>query len=164
LIISKIRHSEVGFTYKVKWAMPSHATFNIKPIKEFIRKHTVPGPILDLFPLPYEFDALEFIKNLPSNSQINVRYDPIYSERQQNEMYSIKGTNYKSHPEYFMALEEEIFRITKPNAIVLKFMWNSKRIPGFENIDGLLVPHGGQHNDTICTAWRKVQNDLGAFL
>ncbi len=140
--------------------MPNHRTFNIKPIKEFIRKNTIAGKELDLFPYPYKEDALQMIKKVPDNSIWLVKYDPIYSRRQQNEMYKIKGTNYKSHPEYFADLETEIFRVVCPNGRVLKFGWNSKRIPGFEMIDGLLVAHGGQHNDTICTAWQKIQGVL----
>ncbi|UVF62332.1 adenine-specific DNA methylase [Nitrososphaeria virus YSH_462411] len=152
--------ADTGLEFPVKWAMPSHETFNIIPIRSFIKKHCVGHKTIDLFPHPYSEDALSFLKFIPSNSIEYLLYDPIYSDRQQDEMYTIKGTNYKTHPEYFKKIEEELFRTVKSGGIVLKFMWNGKRIPGFEKFDGLIVEHGGQHNATICTAHRKIQSTL----
>lgn len=155
-----MRHSESDVIFDEKWAMPSKNTFSIKPIKQFIRKNSVPGKILDPFPYPFQRDALELLKETPSESISVLYYDPVYSLRQRNEIYKIKGTDYQSHPEYFNDIEKEIFRVLKPLGRVLKFGWNSKRLPGFRLIDGLNVTHGGQHNDTICTAWEKVQGVL----
>jgi len=151
---------ESGLEFPVKWAMPNHETFNIKPIKEFIRKHRIVGRSLDLFPHPFVRDCLEVMKEIKDETIHLAYYDPIYSDRQQNEMYSIKGTNYKSHPEYFQKVEEELMRVIVPNGRVLKFMWNGKRLPGFKKYAGLVVEHGGQHNATICTAHQKIQERL----
>ena len=153
---------ETGLEFSVKWAMPDHETFNIKPIRGFIKKHTIAGKKLDLFPHPFVKDCLEVMKGIEDESIWFALYDPIYTDRQQDEIktYSIKGTNYKSHPEYFQKVEEELMRIIAPKGRVLKFMFNGKRIPGFEKYDGLIVEHGGQHNATICTAHQKVQGKL----
>ncbi len=149
--------------YERIWAMPNKRTFSIKPIKFFIAKHTPKNEFftkVDLFPYPYKRDSLERINEIEDESVDFLLYDPIYSRRQQMEMYTIKGTNYKDHPTYFKVLEREIFRVMKHEGIVLKFGWNSKSLPGFEVIDGRLIPHGGQHNDTICTAYIKRQVTL----
>ena len=159
---------DTGIKFPVKWAMPSHETFNIIPIKKFIKmnyalandKQFEEIPILDLFPHPYQRDALETLKLISDNSQKFILYDPIYSDRQHDEMYSIKGTNYKSHPKYFQKLELELMRIAAVGCIVLKFGWNGKRIPGFKKFTGLVVEHGGQHNATICTGHKKNQMTL----
>jgi hypothetical protein len=146
--------------YRRIWAMPNKNTFSIKPIKRFIQKHTIAGKSLDPFPFPFRKDALELLKETPSNSIHLLFYDPVYSRRQRHEIYKIKGTDYKTHPEYFNDVETEIFRVMVNRGRVLKFGWNSKPLPGFEAIDGIIVPHGGQHNDTICTAFEKVQGVL----
>ena len=56
--------------------------------------------------------------------------------------------------------KKEIGRITKIDGIVVSCGWNSGGIGkkyGFEMLEVLLVPHGGQHNDTIVTVEKKVQ-------
>jgi len=41
--------------------MPSHLTFSIKPIKEFIHKN-LGTDYIDPFPYPYKQDAIEYLK------------------------------------------------------------------------------------------------------
>jgi len=56
-------------------------------------------------------------------------------------------------------LKKEIARIIKNDGIVISFAWNSNGIgktKGFEIIEILMVSHGGNHNDTICTVERKI--------
>ena len=149
--------------------MPNKNTFSIKPIAQFIKKHTTPNiTIIDPFPDPFKTDALIYLKSLPDNHADLILYDPIYSRRQRNEIYILKnrgeGKDYQSHPKYFKSIEDQFFRICKDNGKVLKFMWNTKSISGFSPIDGIIVPHGGLHNDTICTAFIKIQQQLGAWL
>lgn len=60
---------------------------------------------------------------------------------------------------FWKNLKSEIKRITKKDGIVISFAWNSNGIGktyGFEIIEILLVPHGGNHNDTICVVERKL--------
>lgn len=155
--------SETQLEYPAKWAMPNKNTFSIKPIRNFIKKHDPNiGEQFDLFPFTDEDpkDCLQIMKEIPTGSITFATYDPIFSKRQRYEMYSIKGTDYQTHPEYFQAVDRELLRIMKPFGIVLKFMFNGKRIPGFQKFDGLIVDHGGQHNATICTAHRKIQERL----
>ena len=50
---------------------------------------------------------------------------------------------------------DEISRITKSGGVALCFGWNSAGVGktrGFDQIEILLVAHGGSKNDTICSA------------
>lgn len=60
---------------------------------------------------------------------------------------------------FWSNMKKEISRIVKPDGYVLCFGWNSQGIGktrGFIMEEILLVAHGGNHNDTICTAERKL--------
>ena len=157
-----------------KWAMPSHETFSIKPIKEFIFHHIVNRKIIvdpfarhskigtitnDLNPkceTDYNLDGLDFLKVFVDNSVDCVLYDPPYSPRQLKECYDNIGkslTFQQTSSRYWAELKDEISRIIKPGGLVLTFGWNSGGIGktrGFERTDILLVAHGGMHHDTIC--------------
>ena len=139
--------------------MPSHKTFNIKPIRDFIR-HWSFGKTLDIFPLEGRVDALDVMRGVEAGSIDTVLYDPVYSQRQQDEMYAGWGKNYQNHAYYFRDVEREIMRIVRVGGRCLKFMWNSKSLPGFDAVGGILVAHGGQHHDTICTAFERRQTTL----
>lgn len=86
-----------------------------------------------------------------------VLYDPPYSPRQVKECYDNIGrsiTQNDTKSSYWTKHKKEIARIVKPNGKVITFGWNSGGIGtkyGFEIVRILLVPHGGWHNDTICT-------------
>ena len=62
-------------------------------------------------------------------------------------------------------LVKEISRILKIGGKVITFGWNSGGIGtsyGFSKTKILLVPHGGWHNDTICTVEIKTENKVGS--
>ena len=62
---------------------------------------------------------------------------------------------------YWNDIDKEWDRIIKPGGKVIKFGWNSKRLSkSFEIKKIMLVNHGGNHNDTICTIQTKVIGDL----
>lgn len=67
---------------------------------------------------------------------------------------------------YWRLQKNEIARILKLNGKVICFGWNSGGVGktrGFELESILLVPHGGNRNDTICTVERKVKEDIMFF-
>jgi len=162
-----------------EWAMPDRNTFSIKPIKNFIAKYTRPeyksiDPFSntnkiatitnDLDPAmsaDHCMDAIDFLKQFPNNSIDLVLFDPPYSPRQVSESYKKLGktVNMKTtQGSYWSELKNEIARITKANGVVLCFGWNSQGIGktrGFEMEEILMVAHGGNHNDTLCTMERK---------
>lgn len=143
------------------WAMPNHKTFEIKPIKQLILKE-LGDSYTDVFPHPYDRDALEMLKEKESNSIIKLAFDPVYSLRQLKEMYNSKGNSLTQHETqyYWKDLKDEIGRVMKNKGKIISFGWNSIGIGktrGFEITRILLVCHGGHHNDTICTV--EIKNE-----
>lgn len=159
--------------------MPNKNTFDIKPIKELIQSELTNGIWIDPFAnqnklatitndlnpdfdTDYHMDALDFLKTFQNESVDGVLYDPPYSPRQVTECYQGVGMNVTSETtraSFWGNQKKEISRIVKPGGKVIAFGWNSGGIGrkyGFEITRILLVPHGGWHNDTICTVEVKV--------
>lgn len=157
-----------------KWAMPNKNTFSIKPIKELIEEQLTDGIWIDpyansntiatitndlnpIYNTNYHLDALDFLRLFDNNSIDGVLFDPPYSPRQISECYNnvgLKCTNRDTMASFWSNQKKEISRIVKVGGKVITFGWNSGGIGksyGFEIIKILLVPHGGWHNDTICT-------------
>ena len=156
------------------WGMPNKNTFDVIPIKKLLEEEVLNGLWIDPFAnknkiatitndlnpefdTDYHMDAFEFLKMFEDNSVDGVLYDPPYSPRQVSECYKNFGyevTNNTTNSSYWSKHKKEISRILKPNGKVITFGWNSGGIGktnGFEIQRILLVPHGGWHNDTICT-------------
>lgn len=85
------------------------------------------------------------------------------SPRQVSEVYTKLGMTVNmetTQASFWSKMKKEISRITKMDGIVVSCGWNSGGIGkkyGFELLEVLLVPHGGQHNDTIVTVEKKIQ-------
>lgn len=156
------------------WAMPNKNTFEIKPIHDLIVDELTDGLWIDPFAnrnklasvtndlsmefdTDYHFDAFDFLKLFDDNSVDGVLYDPPYSPRQVSECYNNVGYNVTwdtTKASFWGNHKREISRIVKIGGKVITFGWNSGGIGykyGFEIQKILLVPHGGWHNDTICT-------------
>ena len=156
------------------WAMPNKNTFDIKPIHDLITEELTEGLWLDPFAnqnkfatitndlntefdTDYHMDALDFMKMFDSDSVDGILYDPPYSPRQVSECYNNVGYNVTwdtTKASFWGNHKREISRIVKVRGKVITFGWNSGGIGykyGFEIKRILLVPHGGWHNDTICT-------------
>jgi len=154
--------------------MPNKNTFSIKPIREMLAKEITEGVWIDPFAnanklasitndlneeydTNYHLDALDFLKLFDDQSVDGILYDPPYSPRQVSECYKQFGmevTSETTRSDWWTKHKKEITRIIKPNGKVISFGWNSGGIGktnGFEITYILLVPHGGKHNDTICT-------------
>ncbi len=169
----------MNIKYNRVWEMPNSNTFDIRCIKRLIYKYVKPehksiDPFAntnkiaqitnDIDPdmgADYCMDAIDFIKQFNAESIDIVLYDPPYSPRQVSECYKKVGKTVNmetTQASFWGNLKKEIARIVKPRGIVISFGWNSNGIgktKGFEIIEILLVAHGGQHNDTICTVERK---------
>lgn len=158
------------------WSMPSSNTFNIKPIRQLIYEEietsnglwidafanesklaSITNDLNPIYDTDYHLDAFDFFQLFQDNSVDGVLYDPPYSPRQVKECYDNIGrsiTQNDTKSSYWTKHKKEIARIVKPNGKVITFGWNSGGIGmkyGFEIVRILLVPHGGWHNDTICT-------------
>lgn len=161
------------------WAMPNKNTFSIPPVYSLIRKYVI-GNSIDPFanvnnialvtndidpkyPTDYHMDALDFLKMYDDEIIHSVLFDPPFSPRQVSEVYTRLGMTVNmetTQASFWSNMKKEIGRITKIDGIVISCGWNSGGIGkkyGFELIEALLVPHGGQHNDTIVTVERKVR-------
>ena len=157
------------------WSMPNKNTFEIVPIKSllaeevdlskfwidpFANRNKLASVTNDLcldYDTDYHLDALDFLKMFDDSSVDGVLYDPPYSPRQVSECYNDVGYSVTwdtTKASFWGNHKREISRIVKIGGKVITFGWNSSGIGykyGFEIQRILLVPHGGWHNDTICT-------------
>ena len=163
------------------WAMPNKNTFEVKPIHDLIVEEMTEGVWIDPFAnrnklatitndlnrdfdTNYHLDALDFLKIFDDSSVDGVLYDPPYSPRQVSECYNNVGFNVTwdtTKASFWSNHKKEISRIVKKGGKVITFGWNSGGIGykyGFEIVRILLVPHGGWHNDTICTVEVKTRD------
>jgi hypothetical protein len=166
------------------WAMPSAETFSIPPIGALVKSYLRDAGVSvdpfarnkrwathtnDINPetaAEHHMDAAEFLSMLVAGgvaADVGL-FDPPYSPYQVIECYKGAGKDFshfakdghgwKRHRDLFAAL-------IKPGGYVLSFGWNSNGIGkerGFEKVEILLVAHGREHNDTICTVERKVES------
>jgi len=133
------------------FSLPNKQPYKISHVKKLFKKY-VYGKTLDLFPYPYERDALEKIIESKVESLNCVTFDPPYSNYQLKKQYENKGIALTgNHRKYFGLLFKEIKRTVKPGGYLVTLGWNSKRVAGFELIEIILINHGSTHNDTIVT-------------
>jgi hypothetical protein len=139
------------------WAMPNKNTFQIKPIKELIARYKCEW--IDPFPDPFKIEALTYLNTLTNNSQDGCLYDPPYSPRQLKECYNNNGEClHDTKSSVWKNWRDEIARVIRPGGICMSFGWSTVGLGkkrGFEIVEILLVCHGGNHNDTICTVESK---------
>lgn len=111
----------------------------------------------------YHMDALDFLKQFDNLYADMILFDPPYSPRQVSECYKKMGKTVNmetTQASFWGNIKKEIGRILKPNGIVISFGWNSNGIGksnGCKQEKILIVAHGGNHNDTICTLERKIK-------
>ena len=150
------------------WSMPNKRTFQIKPIRRLLEQENA---LHYQDPFPYvesrlEFvDALSYLSTFPDNSQDGILFDPPYSLRQLKECYKDLG-RYMTGEEsrlVYTKWKNEIARVIRPGGKCISFAWSTTGLGksrGFEIERILLVAHGGNHNDTLVTVERKVQQTL----
>ena len=180
-ITTKTKRVNENISIERVWAMPNKNTFDIKPINQLIKEELTDGLWIDPFAnknklatitndlslefdTDYHLDAFEFMKMFDTGSVDGVLYDPPYSPRQVSECYNNVGYNVTwdtTKASFWGNHKREISRIVKIGGKVITFGWNSGGIGykyGFEIERILLVPHGGWHNDTICTVEIKTHD------
>lgn len=163
------------------WSMPNHSTFEIEPIARLIGRYIGSGTWVDPFarasrfsrfcamtndldpsmPTTHHMEALDFLREIETESVHGVLFDPPYSNRQISECY--QGVGRTVHTEdtqssFYGDRKKEVARIVSPGGHVICCGWNSGGIGesnGFDLIEVLLVAHGGAHNDTIVTVEHK---------
>lgn len=169
------------------WAMPSADTFDVTPIHNLVRKYlhesrvsvdpfarnkqwaTYTNDINPATTAEFHMDAEEFLNVL---AQRGVKcdlliFDPPYSPRQLKECYDSMGRKMQLEDGQTARLRsvwrDAAMQILDSECVVLNFGWNSTgfgRKHGFILEEILLVCHGADHNDTICTVERRIQPRL----
>ncbi len=167
------------------WAMPSADTFDVPPIEGFVRKYLMRSKVSidpfarnkrwatytnDLNPdtaSEHHLEAREFLALMVERGVKAdlVIFDPPYSPRQISECYSqigrevsMEDTQSKTWNEW----KQSIAKVCTSNATVLSFGWSTNGMGkkhGFEIAEIVMVAHGGVHNDTICMAEVKVEQE-----
>jgi len=162
--------------------MPNKWTFNVIPIRNFVNQYMpVDGkgwldPFCghvswaehrnDLNPenknAQYHLEAQAFLEQMKGKFNGAI-FDPPYSLTQVSRSYNDIGLQFKSKENPtggFPRVRDLISQKLRKGGICLSFGWNSNGIGktrGFELIEILVVSHGGNRNDTICIAEKKVQ-------
>jgi len=165
------------------WAMPNKWTFKIKPIAELLKRYVNRGDAwIDPFagnnsPAQFSNDlnpktkarfhikALDFVKELEGKYD-GILFDPPYSGRQVKECYNdlkIDVQRDDTNSFFYWSVKREVAKKIKNGGYAISFGWNSggfgKKL-GFKIIEILLVPHGSNHNDTICVVEKKIQGGI----
>ena len=169
------------------WAMPNSDTFSVPPIGEMVKRYLSESKVScdpfarnkrwathtnDLNPkteAEYHMDAEAFMVMLAGEGvkcDLAI-FDPPYSPRQISECYKEAGITCgmkeTQNAALYARMKSALVPILTPDAIVLSFGWNSAGMGkkhGFEQIEIMLVCHGGAHNDTICLSEQRTQGIL----
>ena len=160
------------------WAMPNKYTFEIKPINELLTRYNVGVGWVDPFcgnsklcnfrndlNMDTKIDAYDYINSVIKGLTYidGFLLDPPYSLEQISRSYkNIGKTHWQKETHNFNGsfpkVRDLISEILQPGKLCISFGWNSNGLGknrGFEQIEILLVAHGGNHNDTICVVERK---------
>lgn len=169
-----------------KFGNPSKHTFTIPPIKDLIWRYVKDGAgWVDPFagenspammtndlnknkPTAFHLPAIDFCKQIKGRYR-GILFDPPYSPRQIKECY--EGIGLKVHQEdtqssFYGNVKNAICDKILPNGYAISFGWNSNgfgRNRGFKVIEILIVPHGGNRNDTIVVVEKKINKEIGDF-
>lgn len=157
------------------WEMPSKWTFRMKCVQKLFSEYSVGLGWADPFAgenspaefandiegrgNPYDMDALQFLKQLPTRFIKGSLFDPPYSVEQCLRRYTPKQGGTAGRAEYWAQCKDQIARISLPNSLSISFCWDSTGMGkkrGFEIVEILLICHGACHNDTIVTVEQLV--------
>lgn len=172
--------SEIKFSRV--WAMPNSDTFDVKPIGDFVNRYLAQSKCSvdpfarnkrwathtnDLNPnteAEHHLEATDFLELLIERGvKVDLAiFDPPYSLTQVSRSYQDMGLKFKGKENPtggFPKARTAISKLITPGGYCLSFGWNSVGMGkknGFEIEEILLVCHGGNRNDTICLAERRL--------
>ena len=166
------------------WAMPNKWTFRIPPIEEIVTRYADFGVgWADPFAGKSEFaefrndlnsengqpsqrEALDFMRQFDDDTLAGVIFDPPYSLTQVSRSYNDMGLKFKGKENPtggFPKVRDAISRAVRSGGLCISFGWNTvgigkKRGGTIEEI--LIVCHGGNRNDTLCTVERVTKHEI----
>tara|TARA_R110002020_G_scaffold232596_1_gene444101 strand:+ start:41 stop:643 length:603 start_codon:yes stop_codon:yes gene_type:complete len=151
--------------YKTKFVFSSTIGLWIDPFARDSKIATITNDINPNTTAEKHLDALEFLKSFKDNEVDGVLFDPPYSLRQVKECYDSAGLMFtkRMSQSFFSDLKNEISRIVQIGGKVLSFGWSTNGMGknrGFKKNKILIVPHGGQHYDTLCVSETKINKQL----
>src|SRR5258708_3813556 len=162
------------------WSMPNKWTFKIPVIDHLIRRYAKDGrgwadPFAgqsqfaeyrnDLNPAsnqPSQCEAITFLEGI-SITLNGALFDPPYSLTQVSRSYKDMGFTYHNAENPtggYPKVRDKIADLVRMDGYVISFGWNTVGIGkcrGFEIIEIMIVSHGGNRNDTLCTVKKKVK-------
>lgn len=162
--------------------MPNADTFSIPVIGDFVKRYLAQSKVSvdpfardkrwathtnDLNPntkAEHHLEALDFLNLLLSQGVVVdlAIFDPPYSLTQVSRSYQDIGLKFKGAENPtggFPKVRTAISQLVSPGGFCLSFGWNSVGMGkknNFELLEILLVCHGGNRNDTICLAERRL--------
>lgn len=172
------------------WCMPNGDTLQIPEVRAFVNRWFQPNGISvdpfarncnlcsitnDLNPetsAKYHMDVKDFLLTLNAQKVAAdfVIWDPPYSLEQCKRSYENVGRKVTMRDTQIWGRwseEKNLLNNTlKVGGIILSFGWNSIGMGinrFYEQLEILLVCHGGAHNDTICVAERKTAHQESLF-
>ena len=147
-------------------------TFSVKPIREWVTSRSN-GEVLNLFAGKTKLDlnelridsdptmnadiysdAYDFVFNTNKTFD-TVILDPPYAYRKSMEMYNGNKMSRLN------ALKDSLYNKTNTNGLIITFGYHSVSMGtnrGFEQVEILLMSHGGAIHDTIAVVERKIEN------
>ena len=161
-----------------EWAMPAKWTFEIFQVRKLLVKYAGDGknwadPFAgqssfaefrnDLNPenkQPYCMEAADFMQKMDGLD--GVIFDPPYSIAQVKISYDGIGGKIDGDENAtggFPRVRDEIARAVKASGHAISFGWNTVGMGyrrGFEIVEIMIVSHGGNRNDTLCTVERRL--------
>jgi hypothetical protein len=146
------------------WAMGNHRTFEIPAIRRLIQEEKLPGVMIDPFPYQSKVDVFDYLNQIKDSSIDFGLIDPPYSKRQVSDHYKemgVKVTGWHTSSGWTAKVKFEVGRVIKIGGKTITFGWNSSGLGetnGFRLDRILMVCHGGDHYDTICTVETKIKN------
>jgi hypothetical protein len=146
------------------WAMGNHRTFEIPAIRRLIQEEKLPGVMINPFPYQSKVDVFDYLNQIKDSSIDFGLIDPPYSKRQVSDHYKkmgVKVTGWHTSSGWAAKVKFEVGRVIKIGGKTITFGWNSSGLGetnGFRLDRILMVCHGGDHYDTICTVETKIKN------
>ena len=169
------------------WAMPSADTFDVQPIGNFVKRYLRDSRVSvdpfarnkrwathtnDLNPetaAEYHMSALEFLQMLKArNVQADlIIFDPPYTLHQVKQCYESIGKSFMlddAQQAGVWSREKELcYDLLTVGGIFLHFGYHSNGMGKARDTqleEMLIVAHGGNHNDTLCIAERKIAHQI----
>lgn len=161
------------------WAMPSPWTFTIPPIKRLLDRYCGDGSgWADPFAgrsyfcefrndldranqQPFQIEAQQFLAGINCALR-GVIFDPPYSPTQAARVYKNTGAKrvgFENPTGGFPKCKDRIAQLVGTGGYAVSFGWNTVgmgRKRGFAIVEILIVCHGGNHHDTLCTVEVKM--------